>query len=177
MTLGLTPFEIGELYRSAARYQFAATQDKHPAVAFLHNSYAVAILDKLRDLASDQQVQMTIRENPAILRAEARGFQDKMEKTVRELSRRAGLGELGETPFYRTWWGVMLLGGAFGGLASALFGRRVVYGAAIGAGLGLAKHLLINGIDALTPAPMLPGFTPLPEVAMTKPTYKTPGIF
>jgi len=172
--LGLTVDEMRHMSRAAQRYQFAATQDKHPAVAFLHNAYAVAIMDSLRDLASDEFVMRTTGENPATLRSEARKFQDKLELSARSLAKKSGLGE-GEAPFHRTLWGNVLIGGAFTGLATWLIGGRPLTGVLVGAGMGAAKHMLVNGFEGRpATAPHVPEAAKLPE--LVPPTGRLPGI-
>lgn len=52
--------EVQKLFHSAKRYQFAALQDNNPLIQFLHNSYAVALVDAIRDLVPDASIASTM---------------------------------------------------------------------------------------------------------------------
>ena len=46
---------IQVLYRQAARYAVAASQDSHPVIAVLHANYAMGYLLALKDLATNEE--------------------------------------------------------------------------------------------------------------------------
>ena len=77
--------EIRRLYRSAFRYQFAAEQNRHPIVAFLHNSYAVSLVEALRSLASDEEVSRAIGTDFRAFRAGVLDLQDTLQKRGEEI--------------------------------------------------------------------------------------------
>lgn len=71
---------VKRLTRQAYRYQFGAEQDMNPAIAFLHNSYAVAYIDAVRDLAKDNEIQEAVGDEYWQLRKRVLAFQDKLQK-------------------------------------------------------------------------------------------------
>ncbi len=63
----------------------AARQDRDAGVRFLHASYAVANLDILRQVASDQEIRQASGENPVALLNEASRIQDEAQRTLRQV--------------------------------------------------------------------------------------------
>ena len=67
------------MLRSIERYHYASTQDVNPVVAARHNGYAVALVDSLRDLASDEQVKAATGTDVRKLRQDILKVQDEHE--------------------------------------------------------------------------------------------------
>lgn len=76
--LGLVENEIERMVRAIKRYHFATKQDQHPAVRFLHNAYAVGIMDVLRDLATDNEIRRATGTDMRALRKEILAEQDRL---------------------------------------------------------------------------------------------------
>lgn len=89
--MGLLPEEAGRMMRAVRRFHFATKQDSHPVVAFLHNAYSVAIMDILRDLATDDEIRRMTGEDMPKLRREVLGEQDKLQKKAEDLARKFGI--------------------------------------------------------------------------------------
>jgi hypothetical protein len=89
--MAANPENIRKLLRQAKRYQFAAEQDAHPAIAFLHSSYAVALLDGARMLASDEEITAAIGEDYRAIRKNALSFQDKLQKMAETVAKKFGI--------------------------------------------------------------------------------------
>lgn len=87
--LGLSGAEKNEcimaLWRGASRFHFASLQDKNPVVAARHNGYAVALIDALRDIASEEEVRKVTGESARKLRSQIIAIQDKLEGEAIEL--------------------------------------------------------------------------------------------
>ncbi len=90
MTLGLTNWEINHMMRGIKRYHFAAKQDRHPVVAFLHNAYSVAIMDEMRDMATDAEIDAATGERIQTIRKEILELQDKLQKAAEKLAKKLG---------------------------------------------------------------------------------------
>lgn len=73
---------IRDLLRGAQRYHFASLQDKHPVVAARHNAYAVALVDALWSISSDEEVKKVSGVSLSKLRGEILAQQDKLEDTA-----------------------------------------------------------------------------------------------
>jgi len=70
---------IQRLYRQAYRYQFGAEQDMNPAIKFLHNSYAKAYIDAIRDLFMDAEIQSAIGKKYWDLQKRIHKTQDELQ--------------------------------------------------------------------------------------------------
>ena len=70
---------IKVLLRGAQRFHFASLQDRNPIVAARHNGYAVALIDALRDIATENEVKSAHGLSLRALRGEILGVQDKIE--------------------------------------------------------------------------------------------------
>lgn len=84
--LGLLPNEIERMTRAAQRYHFASLQDRHPIIGFLHNAYAVAIMDVLRDLATDEEIERETGLKMRSFRSEVHAEQDRLQRLGIELA-------------------------------------------------------------------------------------------
>ena len=78
--LGLTDPEVNQMMRAVNRYHYAAQQDLNPIVGFLHNSYSVAIMDQLRDLATDEEIDAATGGSIRDLRVEILAIQDGLQE-------------------------------------------------------------------------------------------------
>jgi hypothetical protein len=68
------------LLRGAARFHAASLQDANPIIAARHNGYAVALIDALADLATEEEVrQVAEMVSLRALRQEILRAQDKIE--------------------------------------------------------------------------------------------------
>ncbi|NIM51689.1 MAG: hypothetical protein GTO22_20990 [Gemmatimonadales bacterium] len=76
---------IETLWRGAWRYHYGSLQDKNPIVAARHNGYAVALIDALRDVATEEEVQKVVGESAMKLRKEILDTQDKIERLAVKL--------------------------------------------------------------------------------------------
>jgi hypothetical protein len=88
--LGLTDGEILRMVRHVKRYHMASLQDLNPIVAFLHNAYAVGIMDMMRDLADDDVIAKATGEDIKALRREILQVQDRLENTGLTIMRKVG---------------------------------------------------------------------------------------
>lgn len=79
------PDAIKMAVRQIKRWIFAAKQDRHPGIAFLHASYAVGDLDMLRQVVSDNIVINVTGMSPFELHREATQLQDKAQNRMENL--------------------------------------------------------------------------------------------
>lgn len=79
------PDAIKMAVRQIKRWIFAAKQDRHPGIAFLHASYAVGDLDMLRQVVSDNVVIDVTRINPFELHKEATQLQDEAQDKMESM--------------------------------------------------------------------------------------------
>src|SRR3989304_6758469 len=83
---------IRSIWRQAGRYHFASLQDRNPVVAVRHNGYAVALIDILHDIATEDEVKAVTGESLMQKRKEIIAVQDKLEtrrmKLLEELAKR-----------------------------------------------------------------------------------------
>lgn len=70
---------ITALLRGARRYHIASLQDNNPIIAARHNGYAVALIDALRDIATEEEVKQVENISLRKLRGEILAVQDKIE--------------------------------------------------------------------------------------------------
>jgi len=84
----VSPEEIRTLFRGARRYQFGAAQDRNPIVAFLHNSYAVAYLAAMRDIATDEEIEVAISGELGPQYADLKDFKKEVEDLQDALQKR-----------------------------------------------------------------------------------------
>jgi len=89
--LGLDGREMGLMLRQARRYHLASLQDENPAIAFLHNAYAVGIMDMLRDLAADAEIARATGADARRLRQEILRVQDELESKTMKVMESIGL--------------------------------------------------------------------------------------
>lgn len=75
----ITDEGIRHMLRQARRFHIATLQDENLYVAAKHNAYAVAIVDKLLDLVSPEEVKAATGEDPLKLRTAILAEQDKHE--------------------------------------------------------------------------------------------------
>lgn len=102
--LGLGKLEpktaIASLWRQAQRYHFASLQDRHPVVASRHNAYAVALIDALNEMATEEEIRAVTGGDAKKLRAEIIAVQDKIEiaafKLAKELEAKGIKFDLGQ---------------------------------------------------------------------------------
>ena len=94
MTLGLTDEEIQTIFRQAKRFQFAAEQDANPVIAFLHNSYSVALLDILNDISTVNEIDEVVKEDFVELRKRTLLFQNKLQEAGEKFAKEHGLGNI-----------------------------------------------------------------------------------
>lgn len=94
--IGIAPYEMDRMLRAARRFHFAAAQDTHPVVAFLHNSYSVAIMDMLRELATDDEVLRATGTDSRAMRGEMLALQDRLQATGERMAKQSGLAGLGQ---------------------------------------------------------------------------------
>ena len=75
---------VAVLLRGATRYHVASLQDLDPLVAARHNGYAVALIDALIDLATEEDGRRVAGVSIAALRSDILGVQDRVEQSVKK---------------------------------------------------------------------------------------------
>lgn len=70
---------IQTLLRGASRFHVASLQDLNPIIAARHNGYAVALVDALTDIATEEEVFQVSGVSLRKLRKEILSAQDKIE--------------------------------------------------------------------------------------------------
>ena len=73
---------VKDLVRGAQRYHFASMQDRHPFVAARHNAYAVALIDALWSISTEEEVKKVARVSLSKLRGDILSQQDKLEEVA-----------------------------------------------------------------------------------------------
>jgi hypothetical protein len=76
---------ITAIIRQAQRFHFASQQDANPIIAARHNGYAVALMDAIRDIATEEEVKAVTGISALKLRTEVLAFQDKIEGAALKL--------------------------------------------------------------------------------------------
>lgn len=85
LEIGAKAKMIRVLLRGAQRYHFASVQDRNPIVAARHNAYAVALVDALRDIATEEEIHAATGVSLSKLREEVLAVQDAIEAKAIEL--------------------------------------------------------------------------------------------
>lgn len=70
---------IEYLWRGARRFHIASLQDQNPIVAARHNGYAVALVDALRDVSTEEEVRRVTHGSLKRLREGILRMQDRIE--------------------------------------------------------------------------------------------------
>ncbi len=73
------PDAIARMGRQIQRWTRAAIQDADPGVKFLHASYAVSVLDMLRQLAADDEIRRVTGIQVLALQESLAGLQDQAQ--------------------------------------------------------------------------------------------------
>jgi hypothetical protein len=76
---------IKTIYRQAERYQLGAEQDNNPIIAFLHNSYAAALTDVLREISDNDGINAATGGDYQALRRRVLSLQDALQGFGMEL--------------------------------------------------------------------------------------------
>lgn len=79
---------VQALWRQSSRYHLASLQDRDPLIAARHNGYAVALIDAVRDLATEDEVKQITGGSLLKFRQEIIGMQDKLEGKLFEIAKK-----------------------------------------------------------------------------------------
>ena len=111
---------IEALFNQARRYQFASLQDNNPVVAARHNGYAVALVDTLSQIATEEEVQtvtgMSLQKLLDETHESQRIFEEKVMDMVDKIKALGipvpGLGGSEGAPLVTWFEGIGIIGGA-----------------------------------------------------------------